>query len=55
MFGLVKFQVENKTATGEEKRKSINALYDRMIMIAERGLKTYEKLDKRKEEREDND
>tara|TARA_R110000851_G_scaffold206496_1_gene358528 strand:- start:41 stop:4399 length:4359 start_codon:yes stop_codon:yes gene_type:complete len=55
MFGLVKFQVENKTATGEEKRKSINALYDRMIMIAERGLKTYEKLDKRKEEREDDD
>lgn len=48
MFSLVKFEVENKTSTGEDKRKNINKIYDRMIQIAERGLQIYDEIDKAK-------
>jgi hypothetical protein len=50
MFSLVKFEVENKTASGEDKRKNINKIYDRMITISERGLEIYDQIDKRQEQ-----
>ena len=48
MFGMVKFIVENKTMSGDDKRKNTDQLYNMMIDIAKKGLGNYDFLEERK-------
>ena len=48
MFGMVKFIVENKTMSGDDKRKNTDQLYNMMIDIAKKGLGNYDFLEDRK-------
>jgi len=48
MFGMVKFIVENKTMSGDDKRKNTDQLYNMMIDVAKKGLENYDFLEERK-------
>jgi GH24 family phage-related lysozyme (muramidase) len=48
MFGMVKFIVENKTMSGDDKRKNTDQIYNMMIDVAKRGLENYDSLENRK-------